>query len=297
MTRIPSHSHSRMNNNLSAAVVCLSTICLLLLPTSYAFSPISIPFATRTSSSSTSSSSFSSSSSLVLHALPKIVNEFSRTVEPDRIVKAAGGRRFFAMDIEATPEECNQLAKRFELPAIATLQASLAMRSTDGSGEELLVEGTILSTLTRTCVRTSLDFETQVEVPIHTTVRAVAGLATTGMENTNGDDAADAEQVRQYMDKEQPQAKRKKNKKYQAQAQQQQIRNVRSVTSMDVMELQRLLTSDLLSEDQDIMEDGSILTIGGRLDVGELVAQLFWLSLDKYPRTPGSEFTQVSISG
>jgi hypothetical protein len=64
------------------------------------------------------------------------------------------------------------------------------------------------------------------------------------------------------------------------------------------VELQNILDDiegeydDLLVEDESIY---SLLT--GTLDVGELVAQSFWLNLDPYPKKPGSGPIEISISG
>ena len=67
---------------------------------------------------------------------------------------------------------------------------------------------------------------------------------------------------------------------------------------MDVLELQKLLQDDLGNEEDVLMEDESIYsTTGGFLDVGELVAQLFWLELDPYPKKPGTGPIQRSITG
>jgi hypothetical protein len=64
---------------------------------------------------------------------------------------------------------------------------------------------------------------------------------------------------------------------------------------MDVMELQRMLQYDM--SDDDVMEDEAIFPLDGMLDIGELVAQLFWLKLDPYPKKPGTDPVQRSITG
>jgi hypothetical protein len=50
-------------------------------------------------------------------------------------------------------------------------------------------------------------------------------------------------------------------------------------------------------EDASLMEDEAIYCVNGALDVGELVAQLFWLQLDPYPKKPGTTPVQRSITG
>ena len=64
---------------------------------------------------------------------------------------------------------------------------------------------------------------------------------------------------------------------------------------MDVLALQRLL-QDVDVEDS-VIEDEGVYTTDGQLDVGELVAQLFWLKLDPLPKKPGSDPIQASITG
>lgn len=68
-----------------------------------------------------------------------------------------------------------------------------------------------------------------------------------------------------------------------------------ALQQMDIMEIQKLL-QDIDVED-DVMEDEAIYSADGILDIGELVAQMFWLKLDPYPRKPGSNFVQKSITG
>ena len=46
-----------------------------------------------------------------------------------------------------------------------------------------------------------------------------------------------------------------------------------------------------------LMEDQAIYSTTGILDLGELVAQTFWLSVDKYPKKPGTDPIQFSITG
>ena len=58
-----------------------------------------------------------------------------------------------------------------------------------------------------------------------------------------------------------------------------------------------MLEYDINNEDDVLMEDESIYPIDGLLDVGELVSQLFWLKLDPYPKKPGTDPVQKSITG
>ena len=73
-----------------------------------------------------------------------------------------------------------------------------------------------------------------------------------------------------------------------------------NLDTLDVFQLQQLLQDD---DDYDeeladvLMEDQAIYPVGGPMDVGELVSQLFWLQLDPYPKKPDSQPLQRSISG
>ena len=66
----------------------------------------------------------------------------------------------------------------------------------------------------------------------------------------------------------------------------------------DMVELQEMLNR-MDDEDEDLLiEDESIYSLStGQLDVGELIAQNFWLGLDPYPKKPGTEPLQLEITG
>lgn len=204
-------------------------------------------------------------------------NEFSRLVEPDRILKI---KRDYLTDIVATPEECQALADRFDLPNIAALKASLSMRREMAGSGGIEVEGTVIGTVTRICVRTNEAFVMEnLEMPLYSIVRPITPISTLV--------AKQRELEEQFGGFEDEKKSRKKNYRPQD----------RNVDEMDIMELQRLLQTDISSEDDVLMEDEAIYTTDGMLDVGELVAQLFWLSLDPYPKKPGSDPVSASISG
>jgi hypothetical protein len=48
---------------------------------------------------------------------------------------------------------------------------------------------------------------------------------------------------------------------------------------------------------EDIMEDEGILGEDGIFDVGELVAQMFRVKLDPYPKKPGTTPVSYTITG
>jgi len=218
-------------------------------------------------------------------------NEFSRIIRPDRILRTR--RADYRIEVEADLDERRALAGRFDLEAIDRLVASLSLRqerssstdrSTDGSVE---VEGTVLASVTQTCVRTNEQFQVDLEFPLYCIVRPVASMGSLlaqqqQRQRENGRNDSDSKSSS-------PQSShRKKDGR----------RNVSSINDMDVMELQRLLQADISADDDVLIEDDAIYALEtGVLDVGELVSQLFWLELDPYPKKPGTDPIQTSITG
>lgn len=200
-------------------------------------------------------------------------NEFSRTVDLERVLKKST-RRGYQTEITATDEECKALADRFSLPFLASLQAELSV-SREVVQDGVQVEGTVKATLTRKCVRTNDAFTEDVELPLFAIVRPVVPLSVLAMQ--------------QQQLEEQFGSKQSNNKKKQSRNQ--------DFDDMDVMELQRLLQIDIQDEEDVLMEDEAIYATDGPLDLGELVAQLFWLGLDPYPKKPGTDPIQRSITG
>jgi hypothetical protein len=234
-------------------------------------------------------------------------NEFSRRLQADRILrtrKSTTGvsNSFYPVSIEASDLECVALARRFDLSSISNLSATLQLRpsslNTGGiSSNSIEVEGLCKSIVTQRCVRTNEDFEVTVEFPIYCIVRPVIPTnngvspqldesSTTGSyQDMNGmNDRNSAQQPR----KSNGASKNKKSYRLPD----------RNIDEMDVMELQRMLQADINSEDDTLMEDEAIYNLqDGQLDVGELVAQLFWFKLDPYPKKPGTDPIQRSITG
>jgi hypothetical protein len=196
-------------------------------------------------------------------------NEFSRKLQLDRVLKI---KRDYLVNVEATQAECTALADRFDLSDIAKLQASLSLRQERIGGSKtgtngVEVEGTVTATVTQRCVRTNEDFEVDLEFPLYCIVRPVLPLAALMKEPEKADRKGEDGRAHKGS--------------YRGQD--------RNFAEMDMMDLQRMLQQDISSEDDDLME--------GQLDVGELVAQLFWLKLDPYPKKPGTDFFSASISG
>ena len=207
-----------------------------------------------------------------LHAAAPPQNEFSRTVDPERVLR---NKRDYVCTIQATDQECQALATRFDLPDLKSLSASLVLRGSRRTGDDIQVQGTLTATVTRTCVRTNQAFTQELsEQPLVALVRPVTPLSTLlALEETTRP----------------PPNSNKKSSSRRA--------NTVDPEDMDLMQLQRMLQQDIRSEDDDVlMEDEAIYATGGMLDIGELVAQLFWLSLDPYPKKPGTDPVQASIS-
>lgn len=218
-------------------------------------------------------------------------NEFSRLLDLERVLRigtsssSSGGRnrREYQMTLEATKEECRALAQRFDLPALGPLCADAVLRpSVVSSGVE--VEGSIRATLTQRCVRTNEDFSVNVEFPLYAIVRPVVPYGV-GVTKHQDKEVENDEDLYATIEDNKSTSRRKKQPP--------------SLESLDVVQLQQLLQDD---DDDDeladvLMEDQAIYPVGGKLDVGELVSQLFWLQLDPYPKKPGSEPIRRSISG
>ncbi len=211
-------------------------------------------------------------------------NEFSRPLNTDRILKTSSGKqrrayRDYQTTIDATPEECSALAERFELKMLKSLQAELSLsppphyNSQGGSYLTVQVEGSILASLTQTCVRTNEDFEVTVEFPLSAIVKPVS--MNFPLEEKWNDSA--------------PEKKKGKSK------------TDRSRQVHDLSELQQIIQrreDEFDFDAEDMIEDESIYSLSsGMLDVGELVAQTFWLNLDPYPKKPGSGPMEFTISG
>ena len=219
-------------------------------------------------------------------------NEFSRTLRPERILRSGSQRSSgYQVSFQAEPNECQALASRFDLSEIASLATDLTLRpgdsgnryysaatSSSASSASVQVEGTCRATVTQRCVRTNEDFQIDLEFPLYCVVRPVVPLSETlgtgGLNNNNSNGRTEPRSG--------------KSNGYLAN---------NYLDEMDVLELQRMLQAGLSAEDDVLIEDEAIYTVGGLLDLGELVAQLFWLELDPYPKKPGTGPIQRSITG
>ena len=136
------------------------------------------------------------------------------------------------------------------------------------------MRGTIQANLTRTCVRTNEEFLESYEGEFDSIVKPTSNdflrIENDDTLNSSGSSIAN------------------KGSKLKAG----QLHNLE-----DLVELQNALDASE-GANEDILEDEHIYSVStGHLDIGELVAQNFWLSLDPYPKLPGSEPIETSISG
>lgn len=220
----------------------------------------------------------------------RVPNEFSRTYRVDRILGGGPRQRDYMIEVEAKEDELQNLATRFDLRDLFRLQAEVALRRermSEGKAPGVEVEGTIKARVTQQCVRTGEVFDVGVEFPLYCIVRPLA--LSSGPEEEEL-----PPELLEYEQKENK--KRNKNKRGEKRLNKENGGvKTQALQQMDIMEIQKLL-QDIDVED-DVMEDEAIYSADGILDIGELVAQMFWLKLDPYPRKPGSNFVQKSITG
>jgi hypothetical protein len=242
-------------------------------------------------------------------------NEFSRIIKTDQIFHASRKRqsqqnqqRDYDCTIVAKPQECRALADRFDLTHLKQLEATLQIRPANfmfGGGSSATgvvpveVEGTILSHLTQTCVRTNERFEVEVEIPVYALVKPMSGG------NAFDDYDAMPEEDNDSNKKNSKSSKKPKRNKAKLN---QSTKNVHSLA--DVFDLQAAIEANERAYDEQgggfddddmeasLVEDESIYsTDNGVLDVGELVAQTFWLQLDPFPKKPGTGPVEYEITG
>jgi hypothetical protein len=283
------------------------------------------------------------------------LNEFSRILPTNRLFSSKRSRhhhqqqhqqqRDYPLSIQATVEECQALAKRFDLTQLEQLQAQLTIRpsmapwfttSSSNNAVALIVpvevEGTIQATVTQTCVRSNEHFQVQVEFPFYVLVKPISREAmfdnmevvmvvdpTNKNNNDDDDDACDHHDATSVSINQKPRKKSKNHRAKQQQRKQQQHR----YTLDDILNLQAAREASTLGSTNDhlttstgttiptldshatravaattMVEDPAIYSsTTGILDVGELVAQSFWLQLDPFPKKPGTRPVQMEISG
>jgi hypothetical protein len=219
-------------------------------------------------------------------------NEFSRVYRSESILVVAK-RKEYEISIEASEDECAALAQRFSLPAIGNLEAELSLKNDSlGGGKQggylgqtMEVKGTIRGNVTQTCVRTNELFDEEVEFTMFAVLRPSMDreISSGGMDDlpTNGDVSSTSP--------------RRNNNKTKNKRSTPAAKKHQSLEDMAMSDLQDLMEDFDLEED--IIEDENIYNAAkGQVDVGELVAQLFAVKLDPYPKKPGSKPVNLSFT-
>lgn len=253
-------------------------------------------------------------------------NEFSRPLNTDRILKTSSGKqrrtyREYETTIEATPDECLALAQRFDLRQLSSLQAELSLSlpphlnsattTTTNSYLTVQVEGSILANITQTCVRTNEDFDMTVEFPVLAIVKPVSfnNLAWKDVGDKDPSPAATTAAFEKKKTKSKNSSRSRKSAAVDM-ADLQQLIEEQSTSSPRPSSSKKNRNNinnnfDDFDDDgfdyfgaEEIVEDESIYSAtNGILDVGELVAQTFYLNLDRYPKKPGTGPLEYTISG
>jgi len=269
------------------------------------------------SDSNNSSSSSSSSNNSGGGGIQLVKNELIRPIRVDIVLGPR--KRAYIVKIEANEEERKALAKRFRLSEIVKLEAEIQLMGDSSrhnnnggyygsGGGTIQAEGLIVATCTQTCVRTNEGFDVDLEFDFSTMVRPLISTAAMQQQQQLLEDEENAEPttvVLGGMDisnfegggrKAKATNKRKNNKKGRRETKG--MRGTSSGQTLDEYDIKQLqdLLKDIDMED-DVIEDESVWGSDGILDVGELVAQLFRLKLDPYPKKPGSEPVTYSITG
>lgn len=232
-------------------------------------------------------------------------NEFSRILHLDRIFqqrkRTASEQRDHEVRVKADDDERKALAKRFDLKGLTRLEAKLSFRPAaealvagSGGGFPVEAEGTIEAHLTQKCVRTNEDFEVDVEFPVYTVVKPVT---------SNNDEDLRMLFLQQEEEASEAASGKKKKKKKKKPKDDVFHENKKTHNLSDIFDLQAAIQeADFFGDDDlgaaDLVEDEAIYSLSSeQLDVGELIAQTFWLQLDPYPKKPGSDPVSWEISG
>ncbi|MGK3745227.1 MAG: hypothetical protein ACI8RD_014014 [Bacillariaceae sp.] len=253
-------------------------------------------------------------------------NEFSRIINIDRIFSNRRralnqSQRDHVVTVKADENERKALAERFDLKGLIKLNAELSFRPARegladigyGGSFPVEAEGMIEAHLTQTCVRTNEEFDVDVEIPVYAIIRPVES----NFEKLNGINTQTEQQVQEEEEEEESNTKGKKKNKNKKKKDKNTFHENKKVYNLDdIFNLQTALQeADSFSsggagggsgiggsDDEDgvadVVEDEGIYSLSSdQLDVGELIAQTFWLELDWYPKKPGTGPMEFEISG
>lgn len=146
-----------------------------------------------------------------------------------------------------------------------------------------------MAKVTQTCVRTNEDFEVDLEFDLFAVVRSIQSR-----EQLQDDQELGGMSIAQ-IEGSLGGGRGARNKKGGGKKKRSGGGNAGSGLDNYKMKEIELLLQDFDLED-DVVEDESVFS-DGTLDVGELVAQMFRLKLDPYPKKPGTEPVSYTITG
>ena len=250
------------------------------------------PWTTKTTTTTTafsfsktaivSSSLFSSFSSLPIIERPQ--NEFSRTYVVNDI-------NTNSIKLSANQKEMADLAKRFSIPSISKLNATLSLKrersNKYGSGVSIIIDGYLNVTYAQTCVRTDDNFNSDKNIDLFAIVKSPEE------DIFGGYGTAVVEEERPRKRGGNSGRKKKKSKRNK-----QEIRGDQYFDEVRVEDLVKQFNTveDFDDIDNELFEDPAVLDVDGVLDVGELAAQFLGLSLDPLPKKPGTEPMEFTLS-
>eukprot|EP00638_Chattonella_subsalsa_P005577 CAMPEP_0117760400 /NCGR_PEP_ID=MMETSP0947-20121206/16605_1 /TAXON_ID=44440 /ORGANISM="Chattonella subsalsa, Strain CCMP2191" /LENGTH=227 /DNA_ID=CAMNT_0005581079 /DNA_START=229 /DNA_END=912 /DNA_ORIENTATION=+ len=106
---------------------------------------------------------FNQKESIIEDPLPNV--EFSRPIKLDNL-----GKKHFSANLEATEEECAQLAKRLKLQSIRSLTAEVDVHRMRYVPHLVQIDGSLSADITQICKTTDLPFPSLVEDEFQTVV-------------------------------------------------------------------------------------------------------------------------------
>lgn len=240
-------------------------------------------------------------------------NELSRIISVSSNSGVGSNRnrnRNIDLSITATPTECHALATRFRIANITAFSADMVVIPAPGLGggsdaagrggnvdgnECIQARGTIWANVTQTCVRTNEAFDISLEFSFDTVLRAMAS-GSGGVDNKNEEplsagEFAALEAASKLDTSRRPRKKKRANNKRSGAGG---IKGGQLINDAGMNQL-----SDILMEYEvtdEIIEDGNCFRTDGLVDCGEIVAQMFRLKLDPYPKKPGSAPVSYSFT-
>lgn len=144
-------------------------------------------------------------------------------------------------------------------------------------------EGTVTASLSQICIRTNVPFENDLSFQLFAAVR-------TSGSRDDISSITPTKSTSNFRPRKNNKNKRNSRKKIN-------FSNVSGNSIIDELstsEIQGMLED--IDLEGDVIEDDAVFN-SGNLDVGELVAQMFRLKLDPFPKSPGSKPVDITFSG